>query len=131
MWFIFIPSDGLAMGSPLVIYLCFLLKKIYSLFNLCKSLFWFRYVDTFFLIPSDLDLSNLLSLVNYVDHYIQFTIKVEKNNSFPFFSCLGFETFRYGYLPLFKKTFHCIPSSSYSFKPSYSIKNGVLLYFWF
>ena len=60
-----------------------------KLFIVNKYPQWFRYVDdTFVLVPSNTDFSNLLSLVNSIDSCIQFTLEVESDNSLSFLDVL-------------------------------------------
>lgn len=66
-----------------LIFLCTMLKKKY--FGVYKFPCWFPYVDdTFALVPTDFDLSYLLSIVYSIDPCIAFTPKVENENSLSF-----------------------------------------------
>lgn len=113
-WGIFPPPPGLHLYS-----------EVKTEFPRCWSLVipWFRYIDdTFILIPSDLHHFNLISLVNSVDHWIQF-IFTKSKGQFPSFLWYFDFNSENGCLPLF--------SPLMFFKPSSSTENGVLLYFCF
>ena len=75
------------MGSQLSRLFCDIYMHYFEekLFSVHKFPHWFRYVDdTFILAPSNTDFYSLLSLVNSIDSYIQFTLEVEKTILFRF-----------------------------------------------
>ena len=89
MVFFYSQTEGLGMGNPLSpllfeVFICTIMNKNPSVYiNFLIDLdMWI------ILVPSNTDFSSLLLLVNSVDHCIQFTLKVENDNYFPFLAVL-------------------------------------------
>lgn len=79
--------DGHAILNPLSHFLCDIYIHYFEekLFHLVKRKCCMRYVDDIFaIVERNCDLVEQLSIVNFVDHCIQFTLKEEYNNFLPF-----------------------------------------------